>query len=66
LPTWQKRGFGLYWDERRVLGIDPRTGEEREATRRVLKVDLDLPWKAAFEAKLRQWLSSQAPNKDQG
>jgi tRNA(His) 5'-end guanylyltransferase len=66
LPTWQKRGFGLYWDERRVSGIDPRTGEEREATRRVLKVDLDLPWKEAFEAKLRQWLSSQAPNKDQG
>lgn len=66
LPTWQKRGFALYWDERTVRGTDPRTGEAREAKRRVLKVDLELPWKEAFEAKLRYWLSCQDPNSDKG
>jgi tRNA(His) 5'-end guanylyltransferase len=43
LPGWQKRGIGLYWEDYQKPGVDPRTGETVMATRRRIRVDLELP-----------------------
>lgn len=45
LPAWQRRGIGLYWEEYEKPGFNPVTGESVTATRRRIKVDLDLPVK---------------------
>lgn len=56
LPSWQKRGTGLYWEEFRKKGFNPVTRQEVEATRRRLKVDLELPMKQDFERLIRRHL----------
>ena len=43
LPTWQKRGVGVYWDNVLKTGYNPITGQEIKTTRRALKVDYELP-----------------------
>ena len=41
LPTWQKRGSGLYWQEYQKTGHNPKTGENTIVTRSKIKVDLE-------------------------
>ena len=43
LPAWQKRGVGIYRVSAPNSGTDPRSGEQVDTTRNVLKVDLELP-----------------------
>ncbi len=43
LPSWQKRGIGVYWDTFEKKGFNPVTGKEETALRRMLKVDEELP-----------------------
>ena len=43
LPCWQKRGIGVYWEPVEKQGFNPITGKTETATRRALKVDLELP-----------------------
>ena len=43
LPTWQKRGTGLYYRDYTKLGKNPITGEETEAARREIFTDMELP-----------------------
>ena len=43
LPSWQKRGIGIYWSDIEKIGFNPITKEETKTTRRGLKVDYDLP-----------------------
>ena len=43
LPSWQKRGIGVYWSDIEKIGFNPITKEETKTTRRGLKVDYDLP-----------------------
>ena len=43
LPTWQKRGVGLYYKIVPVTGFDPVRNVEVRTQRRRLSVDLDLP-----------------------
>ena len=43
LPSWQKRGIGLYWDVYEKQGFNPKTGQAETATRRALKTDWELP-----------------------
>jgi len=43
LPTWQKRGVGLYWDSYEKVGVNPKSGETAVATRRGMKHNLELP-----------------------
>ncbi len=43
LPSWQKRGIGVYWSDIEKIGFNPITKEEVKTTRRELKVDYDLP-----------------------
>ena len=53
LPAWQRRGVGVYWEEYEKEVRNPKTGEAVTATRRRLKVDLDLPMKDAYSAFIR-------------
>lgn len=43
LPAWQKRGTGIYWKEVEKTGLNPKTGEITQTTRRQLVADFDLP-----------------------
>lgn len=43
LPTWQKRGFGVYWQRVQKSGHNPKTGEPCSARRRALYPDFELP-----------------------
>lgn len=43
LPSWQKRGVGLYWEDTEKSGFDPITSQEVKAIRRSLSVNYDLP-----------------------
>jgi tRNA(His) 5'-end guanylyltransferase len=43
LPSWQKRGTGLYFEPYHKQGYDPKLGQSVTATRRRVKVDGDLP-----------------------
>ncbi len=53
LPSWQKRGSGLYWEEYERLGENPVTGEQGVARSRRICQDLELPVKDAYSAFLR-------------
>ena len=48
LPTWQRRGTGLYWEPYTKEGYNPKLRQKTLATRRRLKVDQDLPMKEAY------------------
>ena len=48
LPSWQKRGIGVYWDTYEKQGFNPKTGKTEIATRRGLKVDMELPLREAY------------------
>ena len=53
LPSWQKRGSGLYRELFERLGVNPVTGEGSVALRRRICHDLELPLKEAYSAFLR-------------
>jgi len=53
LPLWQRRGVGLYWERYEKVATNPLTGEEVQAVRRRLKVDLELPMKDNYSLFLR-------------
>ncbi len=48
LPTWQKRGVGLYWEEYDKQGYNPVTGESVLTKRRRIQCDLNLPMKENY------------------
>jgi tRNA(His) 5'-end guanylyltransferase len=56
VPSWQKRGIGLYWEVYDKPGVNPLSGQEVVAQRRRVKVDLDLPMKEAYAAFLHERL----------
>ena len=43
LPSWQKRGVGVYWVEYDKSGFNPITNQTKTAQRRRLQVDYELP-----------------------
>ena len=45
MPAWQKRGSGLYWQEKDKEGFNPITGEKVLTVRYCLKRDMELPMK---------------------
>ncbi|QIF04958.1 tRNA(His) guanylyltransferase Thg1 family protein [Roseimicrobium sp. ORNL1] len=49
LPAWQKRGSGVYWETFEKEGFNPKTGQTMKASRRRLKVDLELPMKLEYD-----------------
>jgi len=48
VPSWQRRGTGIYWETYDKTGYNPITQEEVLTTRRRLKVDEDLPMKEDY------------------
>lgn len=48
VPAWQKRGIGVYWKNKEILGTNPLTGATTPATRRFLYEDLELPMKEGY------------------
>jgi tRNA(His) guanylyltransferase len=55
LPSWQRRGTGIYWQIYLKRGWNPQLNQEEDAIRRRLKVDDDLPMKEEY----RQWLKNR-------
>lgn len=43
LPSWQKRGVGVYWDSVEKVGFNPVKNEEVKTTRRELAINYELP-----------------------
>ena len=43
LPSWQKRGIGIYWTDVEKVGYNPVTKQEVTAIRRGLNVNYELP-----------------------
>ncbi|WP_212648223.1 hypothetical protein [Deinococcus hopiensis] len=52
MPTWQRRGTGLYWETYEKEGFHPVTGQAVKAQRRI-RIDRDLPMKDEYGAFLR-------------
>lgn len=50
LPSWQKRGAGLYWETHQKEALNPKTGQTTTAQRRRVRVDLELPMKDEYGA----------------
>lgn len=50
VPSWQKRGVGVYWETYEKEAFNPKTNEQVMAERRRLKVDYELPIKDAYGA----------------
>ena len=48
LPSWQKRGIGVYWDTFLKQGFNPITGKTETAERRTLKVDWEIPLREEY------------------
>ncbi len=48
LPSWQKRGVGLYWEEYDKPSVNPITQENVTASRRRIRRDFELPMKDEY------------------
>ena len=60
LPSWQKRGIGIYWDTYEKKGFNPVTGKTETAIRRGLKVDEELPLREAYTDFIGELLSTKS------
>lgn len=61
LPSWQRRGTGLYWEQYAKLGYNPIQEREVTAIRRRIKVDEALPMKEAYRQFVAQILDAGYP-----
>lgn len=56
LPSWQKRGIGVYWADIEKRGFNPITQTEEKAIRRKLWVDMELPLGDAYGKMVSHFL----------
>lgn len=61
VPNWQKRGVGLYWQTYAKEAVNPKTGATVFATRRRIKVDLELPMKEEYSDFIRSLVAQEHP-----
>jgi tRNA(His) guanylyltransferase len=59
LPSWQKRGVGIYWEEVMKEGFNPKTKETVLTKRRQLKTDFELPMKDAYDAFIERMMNDE-------
>jgi tRNA(His) guanylyltransferase len=52
LPAWQRRGVGVYWESYEKPAMNPHRQIPTVATRRRIKVDTELPYKAEYDTFL--------------
>lgn len=57
VPSWQKRGVGMYWEEYDKPSVNPMTGEEVMARRRRIRKDFELPMKGEYGEFVRYFVS---------
>lgn len=48
LPTWQRRGIGLYWQEYEKEGYNPISKQAIVVKRRRIEIERELPMKEAY------------------
>lgn len=65
LPSWQKRGVGLYWEDYEKDAVNPKTGESAQALRRRIKIDLELPAKEQYQVFLEKIIRLAEPGKEE-
>ena len=56
VPSWQKRGIGLYWEEYEKPSCNPITGAEGSTRRRRIKTNFELPMKDKYGDLVRTLL----------
>lgn len=61
LPTWQKRGVGMYYTDVQKEGFNPVTGQSVPCLRRTLILEKELPFGTAYTGFLSQLLSENSP-----
>lgn len=49
VPGWQKNGTGLYWVKFPKMGVNPKTQQTVEVTRRGIRVEHDLPIRDEYD-----------------
>lgn len=54
LPSWQKRGIGIYWADVEKEGVNPKTGEQVVVKRRGLYVNEELPIRDEYNVFVQQ------------
>ena len=59
LPSWQKRGVGLFFRDKTKQGYNPKTGETSTCVRRVLHLEEDLPIGEQYSDMLRRLIDAQ-------
>jgi tRNA(His) guanylyltransferase len=65
LPSWQKRGIGLYGEMYKKEGFNPITQETVIATRRRIKVDMELPLKDDYSVFIKDLVLREHPDEKQ-
>lgn len=60
LPTWQRRGIGLWWETYEHQGFDPVRATPVTTTRRRMKTERELPMKDAY----RQLITAVATSRN--
>jgi tRNA(His) 5'-end guanylyltransferase len=60
LPTWQRRGIGLWWETHGHTGHDPVRGVDVTTTRRRVHVERELPMKDGYRALVDRLVSQEA------
>ena len=53
VPGWQKNGVGLYWTKFPHRGVNPKTNEVVEVTRRGIRTDHEIPVREDYEKFLK-------------
>jgi len=56
VPTWQKRGTGIYWESYEKEGFNPKLGQTVTAVRRRMKVDRELPMAEEYAQFIARFL----------
>lgn len=59
LPSWQKRGIGVYWGDVEKTGYNPITEQEVKTIRRVLTVNYELPLGEEYAKYVISFLQDQ-------
>ena len=62
LPSWQKRGIGVYWETYQKDAFNPKTGSSVVATRRKIKADFNLPMKDEYSKFIKNILLKEHPD----
>lgn len=60
IPSWQKRGIGVWWENYEKAGVNPVTGNGEKTLRRRMKVEYELPLRDEYGDMIESFLVSTA------